>query len=362
MLKDRGVYVIDFIGNGMSSRAVVRKGKLEYLVRTSAAGQIFTVIDEQRQPVPKATLWLAGTLYQPNDDGLIVTPFSNEPGSRPIILTLGNFSSLAHVDQQAENYAFTAGIYADREELLSRREGRVLIRPSLSINGTPISVKSLEDVRLVITSTDLDGVPTTKTIEKFELFDGKESEFAFQVPPRLASIQFSVLAKVKVLSRNEKIDLSATQAYAVNEIDKTERIEDVHLVHAGGEYFVDLLGKSGEAQANRAVHVSLKVRGFVEPVQATLATNDDGRVSLGPLTNVETVAANGPDGVVRTWPLRRDEHNYRSTLHGEAGQVVEVPYMGTAKKADRSVVSLLELRGETFVRDRRTRSRSTVAC
>ncbi len=38
MLKDRGVYVIDFIGNGMSSRAVVRKGKLEYLVRTSAAG------------------------------------------------------------------------------------------------------------------------------------------------------------------------------------------------------------------------------------------------------------------------------------------------------------------------------------
>ena len=96
MLKDRGVYVIDFIGNGMSSRAVVRKGKLEYLVRTSAAGQIFTVIDEQRQPVPKATLWLAGTLYQPNDDGVIVTPFSNEPGSRPIILTLGNFSSLAH--------------------------------------------------------------------------------------------------------------------------------------------------------------------------------------------------------------------------------------------------------------------------
>ncbi|MDQ3332302.1 MAG: hypothetical protein M3552_16905, partial [Planctomycetota bacterium] len=197
MLKDRGVYVIDFIGNGMSSRAVVRKGKLEFLVRTSAAGQVFTVIDEQRQPVPDATLWLAGTLYRPTKEGVIVTPFSNEPGTRPIVLSAGEFSSLARFEQQAENYAFTAGIYVDREELLSRRKAGVLIRPSLSINGTPISVKSLEEVRLVVTSTDLDGVPTTKTVEDFELFDGKESEYEFQVPPRLSTIQFVVAAKVK---------------------------------------------------------------------------------------------------------------------------------------------------------------------
>lgn len=352
MLKDRGVYVIDFIGNGMSSRAVVRKGKLEYLVRTSAAGQIFTIIDEQRQPVLNATLWLAGTLYEPTKDGVITTPFNNEPGSRPIVLTSGRFSTLSRFDQQAENYSLTAGIYVDRETLLGRRKAHVLIRPSLSIDGTPISVKSLEEVRLVVTSTDLDGVPTTKTIEKFELFDGKESVFDFQVPPRLSTIQFSLLAKIKVLSRNEKIELSTTRTYAVNEIDKTERIEDVHLVHAGGEYFIDLLGKSGESQPHRAVNVTLKVRGFVEQVHATLATNKDGRVSLGPLSNVETVSASGPDGAARTWPIRRDSHNYRSAKHGEAGTTIEIPYMGTAKQVDQTILSLLELRGETFVRDR----------
>ena len=44
-----GVYVIDFIGNGKSSRALVRKGRLQHLVRTTPAGQAFTVVDEAGQ-------------------------------------------------------------------------------------------------------------------------------------------------------------------------------------------------------------------------------------------------------------------------------------------------------------------------
>ena len=53
-IEGRGVYVIDFIGNGKSSRALVRKGRLHALVRTSTAGQVFTVLDEQNQQVKDA--------------------------------------------------------------------------------------------------------------------------------------------------------------------------------------------------------------------------------------------------------------------------------------------------------------------
>ena len=41
-----GVYVIYFIGNGQSSRALIRKGRLRHLVRTTGAGQCFTILDE----------------------------------------------------------------------------------------------------------------------------------------------------------------------------------------------------------------------------------------------------------------------------------------------------------------------------
>lgn len=353
-LEKRGVYVIDFIGNGMSSRAVIRKGRLTSLVRTGAAGQVFTVFDEGRRVVTDAAVWIGGTLYRADEKGAVVAPFSNAPGTQKIVLTAGDFSSLDEYDRQAENYAFTAGVYVDREELLARRKARVLIRPSLSVNGTPISVKVLEETRLVITSTDLDGVPTVEEVPNFAPADDEEAVHEFRVPSRLASIRFALLARVRVRSRNETIDLATERTFAVNEIDRTERIDDVHLVHAAGEYFVDLLGKTGEAQPNRAVRVSFKLRDFRQPVEATLATDAAGRVLLGPLPGVETITASGPDGVAKTWPVRRDEHTYRSAVHGDAKGTVEIPFMELGGEVGRNEVSLLEIRGETFAVDRTT--------
>lgn len=351
-LKNRGVYVIDVIGNGMSSRAVVRKGQLSHLVRTGAAGQVFTILDEQRMPVPGATLWMAGTLYTADENGTLVTPFSNNPQSLPIVLSHNGFSSLDRVTQQTEEYTLTAGIFIDREELLSLRNARVMIRPSLSIAGTPVSVKRLEDVRLVMTSIDLDGLPTTQEIGDFALSDGETSVHEFQVPPRLAKLTVTLAARVRVHSRNEYVDLRVQRAFAINEIDTSERIEDVHLIHADGNYFIDLLGKSGEIQPGRAVNLTLKLRDFRDPVQATLATDADGRVSLGPLPGVATITASGPAGTQKSWPIRHDKHTYHAAIHGQAGETITLPYMGSAAKPERSELSLLEYRSETYFVDR----------
>jgi hypothetical protein len=62
-LQRPGVYVIDFIGNGKSSRALIRKGHLHHLVETTIAGQRFTILDENRQPVKDAKVWMAGREY-----------------------------------------------------------------------------------------------------------------------------------------------------------------------------------------------------------------------------------------------------------------------------------------------------------
>ena len=59
-LKGRGVWVIDFIGEGRSSRAFVQKGRLEVLQDISAAGHVFRVLDEARRPVRDAHAWLDG--------------------------------------------------------------------------------------------------------------------------------------------------------------------------------------------------------------------------------------------------------------------------------------------------------------
>ncbi|MCY2990724.1 MAG: hypothetical protein NTY19_23025, partial [Planctomycetota bacterium] len=368
-----GVYVIDFIGNGQSSRAVIRKGQLRHLVRTTTAGHVFTVLDEQNRKLPKATLWFGGREYAPNDKGDIVVPFTNTPQRQAIVLQHGDFCSLDYFQHQAEEYSLAAGIYVDRESLLRRQKALVVVRPQLVLNGIPVTLSVLEDVRLVITSTDHDGVGTAKEVKDFSLFEDRESTFEFQVPQRLSQVRFELKAKVQNLSQNKKLDLTVQESFTLNQIDQTEKVEGLHLLRAqaqkggqapgihapepvpvsdAGDYVVDLLGKTGEAKVDRPVRFALKHRDFREPVQATLQTDAQGRIRLGPLLDIVSVTATGPEDVAQTWTLARNRHTYYQTLHGIEGQPLEVPYLGKAKQLARDEVSLLELRTDSFVVDR----------
>jgi hypothetical protein len=348
-----GVYVIDFIGNGQSSRAVIRKGQLRHLVRTTTAGHVFTVLDEQNRNLPKATVWFGGREYTPNDKGDIVVPFTNTPQRQAIVLQHGDFCSLDYFQHQAEDYSLAAGIYVDREALLRRQKALVVVRPQLHLNGIPVTLSVLEDVRLVITSTDHDGVATAKEVKDFKLFEDREATYEFQVPQRLSQIRFELKAKAQNLSQNKKLDLAVQESFTLNQIDQTEKVEGLHLLRVAGEYMVDLLGKTGETKADRPVRFTLKHRDFREPVQVTLQADPQGRVRLGALADIVSMTATGPEDVAQTWTLDRDQHTCYQTLHGVEGQPLEVPYLGKAQRMPTRVeVSLLELRADSFVVDR----------
>ncbi|MCY2992465.1 MAG: hypothetical protein NTY19_31980, partial [Planctomycetota bacterium] len=269
-----------------------------------------------------------------------------------IVLQHGDFCSLDYFQHQAEEYSLAAGVYVDREALLRRQKAMVVVRPQLSLNGIPVTLSVLEDVRLVITSTDHDGVATAKEVKDFKLFEDREATYEFQVPQRLSQIRFELKAKVQNLSQNKKLDLAVQESFTLNQIDQTEKVEGLHLLRVAGEYVVDLLGKTGETKADRPVRFTLKHRDFREPVQVTLQTDPQGRVRLRALADVVSVTATGPEDVAQTWALTRDQHTYYQTLHGTEGQPLEVPYGGNAKQPARDEVSLLELRADSFVVDR----------
>ncbi len=351
-LNDRGVYVIDFIGNGKSSRALVRKGQLRHVVRTSTAGHVFTILDEQNKHLPGATLWMSGHEYKPDDDGLIAVPFSNQPRRQSIVLALGDFSTLDSFTHESENYELEAGIYVDRESLIRLQTSRVMVRPLLKLDGVPVTLAILKDVKLRMTSTDLDDVSTSKEVADFKLFSDQESTYDFQVPPRLASISFTLVAKVKNISQDKDIDLAASQTFTLNQIDTTEKVEDLHFSKINGQYFIDVLGKSGEPRAARPVQLRIKPRDFTNTVDVSLQSDAAGRISLGALEGITTVTATGPEGTSHSWTPQDDAHNYYRDVQGQAGETIALPYMGNGGGPRRSELSLLEVQDGTFVADR----------
>src|SRR6202012_4665419 len=109
------------------------------------------------------------------------------------------FSCLDYLDHQPEAYRLEAGIYVDREAMLAQRLAALLVRQGIYLNGQPVSVRLLEEVKLRIPSTDHDGIATSTEVPDFKLFEDRESTHEFRVPPRLDPLTIELQAKVKSL-------------------------------------------------------------------------------------------------------------------------------------------------------------------
>ena len=252
---------------------------------------------------------------------------------------------------QSENYQFSAGFYVDREALLKHQTATLVVRSGLMLNGVPVSLQALRDVKLTITSTDHDGIQSKQEVDEFKIWEDRESEYQFQVPPRLASIDFSIRAKVEVASRNTEVEVAQSDSFQINSIDQTEKLEDLHLAKIDGEYFIDLLGKSGEVRPSRPIQIEIHHREFTQSVKTTLQTNDHGRLALGALRDVDWVAATGPEATKHSWHLIEDRHTQYGNIHAAVGETITIPYMSSRELPIHAACSLLEIRGGSFAGD-----------
>ena len=346
----RGVWVIEFIGNGKSSRALIRRGNLQYVTRPSTAGNVLRILDDKRQTVPGAYAWLNGKRFDQNDDGEIIIPFSNQPGNQQVILADGQgFASLENVMLQGESYKLTAGFYVDREELLATQDATVAVRPNFTLNGGPADVSLLEDVVLTIVSTDLDGVQSTATVPDFKLYAHKESTHTLRVPERLSSLQFQLSAKVKNLSKGSDEHLSTDDSFAINQIAATDAVADLFLTKIDGAYRVQVLGRTGEPHKNSAVNFNLRRDDFRTDVRTTLKTDDTGSIALGQLESIYRVRATAANGRDYRWVLPTDKSRYPTTIHAKSGETIAIPVMSNLR--GREAFSLLETAHGSYVRD-----------
>lgn len=349
-----GTFVIELIGGGKSSRALVRKGSLRYVERLGAAGHAFTVFDEEGQRVPTATLWMGGREYRADAQGAIHVPYTASPRRQQVLLRHEELTTLETFDHRAERYELHAGIHVEREALLRRKQAEVLVRPALTLGDVPVSVALLEEPSLTIDSTDRQGTSSSRTVPDFALSPEREAVYVFQVPEGLAQVSFTLRAKVKVLATGERRDVSSSRAFTLNGIDATDTVEDLHLARAADGWLLHVFGKAGEVRPGASVTVTFTHEAVTDTVDATLQTDARGRVLLGALDGVVSLRASRPSGHSQTWTLPRDACRVPRTLHARAGDPLLVPVPRAALRAmevSRRAFALLERRGTGYLRD-----------
>jgi len=348
MLQKPGTYVVEFVGNGISSRAVVHKGGLRMVERMTAAGQMVRVYDEAGQHVPGASAWFGGREYLADERGDILLPFSTNPGDKKLVLRNGNRSSITTFGHKAESYKLTSSVHVDRESLVAGSTARIIIRPQLSLANHGVAVELLTDPVLTIIATDLDGQSTTQEVRDIKLLQAQEFVHEIQIPNRLATLQTTLSGQVEDLT-GKKVNLRGqTQRFSFNSIDKTAQTSIPMLLRTTAGYVVELRGKSGEVQAGRVCRFSLFHRDFRDAISVALQTDAQGRVRLGRLPGIDRVQVYKDGGSGGTFDLADATCRVPSVLHGSVDTTLRIPYQGDLTAPSRNEFTLLGHNHDAF--------------
>ncbi|MEJ7598800.1 MAG: hypothetical protein WKG01_12910 [Kofleriaceae bacterium] len=336
-----GTYVVDLIGNGISSRVVVHKGRLRHVVRLGAAGHVVTIIDEAGTPQPTARAWLGDREYRPDERGSFVVPFSTAPSRTPLLLASGDVASVVHLDLTRESYQLAMNLELDRETLAAGRTATAIVRVSLTVAGAPASLTLLKRTTWDVTLTDRQGVSTTKS-QPLVLTDDAAAVLEFSVGDDTARVALAIRGHVEVRSEQREQELVDSRAVELSTIHTGTAIEALYLAHTAAGWVVSALGKTGEPRAQRPVTVSLFHRWSRTQLNVELATDAGGRVELGPLPGVEWIMVT-LGGLTQRWFA--GDIGIGCTLHVPGDREVVVPVPPGRETAD--VVrrmSLVELR------------------
>lgn len=351
MLSGAGTYVVELVGNGISSRAVIHKGSLRCVERTSAAGQVFRVYDEGGVHQKDAAIWFGGRDYAAGADGEILLPFSTAPRQRAAVLHTANRSSLVPFEHRAEAYRLHGAAHVERESLVAGQRARLLLRPQLRLDGYPVSLLLLREPLLSLVATDLDGMETTQEVRDLQLADGRELTHEITVPERLASLRVTLQGKVENLAGDDVKLAGDTATFAVNGIAATPLTTAVLLLPTQEGYVLEARGKDGEPKTGVPCRLDLQHRDYRDPVTVTLQTDADGRVHLGTLADIHHLQVSAASGFTGAFQLRDAAVSALPvSLQGAAGEPMRLPYTGSAAAPTRAEFSLLGTERDEFGR------------
>jgi hypothetical protein len=351
MLQRPGTWVVELVGNGISSRAVVHKGSLHAIERASAAGHIVRVYDEAGVHQPTASVWFGGREYPPDARGEIALPFTTEPGEKQLVLRVGDRSSLQPLQHRAETYRLQCGVLVEREALLAGRRARLLLRPQLRLDRRDVPLELLQNRVLTVVATDLDGLSTTQEVRDVALVDEREFVHEIQVPGRLASLQVSLRGTVQDMAGQPVALQSDSTSFRINGVDASAETGSSLLLRTRGGYVVELRGKNGEPRAGRVCTLVMQHRDYTDPIQVALQTDAAGRIALGPLEGIERLQVQPAAGSASDHDLRStDRASWPAALHGRAGETLRLPWLGAGSTVTRRDASLLGNERDEFAR------------
>ena len=299
-----GLFVIEFISNGYSSRAVIKKGSLSLIYKSTVAGQVAYILDENKQICigENTGMWYKNQYFKadPEKGGRIVIPYEKKESSDKTILINDGFAQLTEFRRMSENYSFNVAYLVNHESLLMGKEAEILLKPCLKVNDRKCNLNVLKNTKVTLTTTSfVDNLPVTKVFDNIEVSNEKEISIKFQVPPNLQSVFIQIDSEVRNISKGTVEKLTNSHGIQMDTKSNNLSFYESYFRKLKGNYYYYILGKNGEPLSDINVSFTFYHSFYAtKEVSVTLNSDDDGKINLGPLKDIRSVYASfeGPNG------------------------------------------------------------------
>jgi hypothetical protein len=332
--KRRGLFIIEMIGNGYSSRAIIQKGGLSLVTRATTKGLILFILDEKSEICKSETsgVWFMNNFYSTSiESGAILIPYMRETQSDNSIIVHDNFAELAYITVTEEKYDLQGFFHFNHESLIMGNTCKILVKPYLTINGREARLEKLRNCKITVMLTKIENdnaIPISHVFDKFKV--NEEIEIEIQIPPKLNKIDFIFEADVRNMSKEKNDSLSFRDSFQLNSYNEDFDLVKFYLNKRKGEYILYVLGKNGEPKVDEIVSISFNHNYIKNKIIENLQTNENGQINLGKLENIQSIKAsiNYLSRQIKfNWELPNNQtYSYPKTIDILNTDIIELPF------------------------------------
>ena len=292
-----GIYLIEILGKVISSRIIIKRGRLNLITRNTSKGILCQIINENNEIMKddKTYLWYNNIKFscEPKE-GIIILPYKvlkQKGQSNKCILVHDSYADLAEIKRPKGNYELKGYFYILNESIIPGNMLKVNFKPFLFTNGRETTLELIKKGTITV---EMEKSENNKILPASTIFenitfkdDSKDYEFEVLIPPMMTKMKFIFNCKINNIATGEKKSMSYEQnSDFVSSNDKISR----PLFHkVGKNYIYEEIGRNGENIASNAgnnARIKLWTNYFLDGVEVSLQFDEEGKLNLGELKDV----------------------------------------------------------------------------
>ena len=336
--KKQGIFIIEFLGFGVSSRALIKKGNLTLIEKISLAGQQFTILDEDLEickNTKRTGLWIKDRFHEADEHGQVHLPFNRIKEEVTAILVHKDFAYQTKIKLMEETYGFKCSYLYKDENILTGNKMKLLIQPRLYLNNKPANLDIIQDNIVTIITINESGISSTMIFDKLKFDYKKELEVQIPISTNLSKIKVEVKGKIKpMISDRNDIELLDTHMISMKNWKCFNSFCHSYLKLTNQGYEIYVLGRNGEPKNNVILNLEFKNKFLSSPINIQLQTNSEGKIILGDLKDIVHIKAifreKGDIKLLNNeWHIiNKSKTNYPEEINICEGDCLNLPYFG----------------------------------